>query len=396
MKKTIWVGAKLVFLILSLAAPMAAKAQENASPTPTATTSVTPTPTPAPSFIYFDLGTIAPTAPYELPLGNYNRFQGALGFGFPIDRRDAFLLEFRLDGLPPTEKYSGFGEGLFSILANWRLDLVNPDNPAVFYGILGAGLTWPLNEEGSDGESALSLRMGLGLEIRLSPKTSLLLQTDGLWSGILRDNNPGGIQPIFNNLFSVGFKFERPGPASTSSIIGMPAQASPAGGKGTGSAPEAYFLRAAGGIFLVQIFADDYYDRPVENGIAQEQETLLNIPQGFTASLAGGVQCPDHFSYFASVEWLAKDWGILANAQYTLPDFDLIQPYLYFGLGVDFNNQPSVGPAGQAAAGLECKIVKNLSIFSEVKAYGAFSDWTTGYYWADLYFPVLAGVKYNL
>lgn len=89
----------------------------------------------------------------------------------------------------------------------------------------------------------------------------------------------------------------------------------------------------------------------------------------------------------------------MANAQWALAKWGLIEPYLYAGLGVDYFKKVSSGFGGQIGIGLEYPLDRHYSFFIETKAEGGFGFWAfdlnpqLSYQWADLYFPVMLGVK---
>src|SRR3990172_11990370 len=109
---------------------------------------------------------------------------------------------------------------------------------------------------------------------------------------------------------------------------------------------ETFFIKSGAGVLLSQLFYT-HYNRPEINGIkATVIETLTGIT-GFTGSVAAGIDCPDHFSFFASGEWLARDAAIMLNAQYAFTNFDFMKPYLYGGLGLNISNKYPAEPGIQ-------------------------------------------------
>ncbi|HTC19585.1 MAG TPA: hypothetical protein VK859_01980, partial [bacterium] len=161
-----------------------------------------------------------------------------------------------------------------------------------------------------------------------------------------------------------------------------------------------FFLRTGVGTYLLQFFFDDY-NRPDVNGIPAEVDRYDDPLIGLTASAAGGFECPDHFSYFASGEWLTNDWSLMVNAQYTFSQLKIIKPYLYTGLGLNFERNNSIGPGVQVGLGAYLTLTENCDVFLESKFYGALGDLisahnsTLSYSWADGYIPVLAGLKWS-
>ena len=355
-----------------------------------------PPPKPIPAweynFFYFSLGTSDPTSPYESPLGADTGSQGALGYGLNISKTGSLLFEVRFTNV--TNEYYFAGQGsLFSLLANFRLDFVDPDNPTVFYGIVGLGPTWLPDYYGTGG----SFRFGLGLEFPLTLKTSLTLETDGLVTTLDEDYSPFNDYQnrILTQLFSVGLKFN------------LSNQAPNVAEKRKSPTTGYYFLKDGGGFSFAQVSFTDYYNRPFFNGFSPEEDTSLVGIEGFTGSLAGGIDFPDSFSLFASSEWFVnsywfqEDWALMANAQFAFGDLDFLKPYAYMGLGMDFEGR-ALGPAAQLAVGNNIPLGDHLGLFVEAKIFTAYLFYSypqneqLDFHRSQWYIPVLAGVKYNL
>jgi len=169
-------------------------------------------------------------------------------------------------------------------------------------------------------------------------------------------------------------------------------------------APSTFFLKAGMGDLFYQGFIKDENNGGL-NGMRPYSIETIGAFNGLTGSLAGGIDCPDHFSYFVSGEGLPNDEAIMLNAQYTLFHFDFIRPYTYFGLGLDFSNfknNDCLGLGAQLGIGANFPLTPNLGVFVETKFYGAVSDSINqtqsydSFWWWDLYAPVLAGIKYTL
>ncbi len=164
---------------------------------------------------------------------------------------------------------------------------------------------------------------------------------------------------------------------------------------------EKFFIKAGAGTYLFQFFSTSY-DRFVRNGIVPEIDNQIISVTGLTGSAAAGIDCPDHFSFFASVEGLSKDWSIMANAQCMDTDFKFMKPYIYFGAGLDFINYSAIGPGVQSGLGLSFPLDLKTEIFIEGKIYGAMNLWSGPYHydapyrWADFYVPLLGGLKFTL
>lgn len=164
---------------------------------------------------------------------------------------------------------------------------------------------------------------------------------------------------------------------------------------------ETVFIKAGAGTFFSQWFFD-HYSSELGGMPGQVNETISPI-SGTTGSAALGVDFADQFSFFVSSEWLPRDWAVLANAQYTFLKLGPVKPYVYFGLGLDFANNESIGGCAQLAIGSDIPLTQGLSAFVETKFYAGntyYSNSTiypsgSSVQW-DLYFPVLAGLKLNL
>jgi hypothetical protein len=159
--------------------------------------------------------------------------------------------------------------------------------------------------------------------------------------------------------------------------------------------PEVLFMRIGGGL----IFSEEFN---TSGGVDQS----INGNPGLAASVAVGTDCPDHFSFFASGEWLspmlrgysAGDGAIMANTQYTIPNFNGIEPYLYAGLGIDIGPQdPLLGLGLQCGAGSEFEVSPKADFFIEGKIFKGLGFSLPEKLRQELYFPVfLAGLKLKL
>ncbi|HJT24168.1 MAG TPA: hypothetical protein VJ873_06300 [bacterium] len=160
-------------------------------------------------------------------------------------------------------------------------------------------------------------------------------------------------------------------------------------------------MKTGAGLFLTQFHYTNYEDRPVINGVATEIMTWTGV-SGFTGSLAGGIDFPDHFSIFLSGDWMAEDFSLMANAQYAFSNWGWAEPYVYFGLGMDYVKQATFGPAGQVGIGMDFPMTRDFTVYAETKAYIALGEWTDylneqlTYSWANFYVPVLIGTKLKL
>lgn len=361
---------------------------------------VTPTqsfPTPAPSglhdSLYLNFGLSSPN-PYAAPLGEETGLQGGLGYGFGLTPTESLLIEARLSNLPLPGSYSWESDFFFSLLANLKFDLTGPDKPAVLYSIAGLGPSWIVNKGYYLGTDS-NFRLGLGLDLRLSPGTALTLETDCLVTS-LNPSDPwtlGFPRQILDSLVSAGVKFDDPG-------LHFPLSS-------PDSSSRRFFAKAAGGFNFTRSTFTHYPDRPVLNGLAQEVDDSQVGVLDFTGSVAMGFDFPDSFSFYLSGEgftgtyWTLGDWALMANAQYSFETGSFFKPYLFGGLGMDFPSG-EWGPAFQWGAGLSFPLEKDFGVYVEAKMFMAYVFYNYPLNpWLDfdsfaLYTPVLAGVKYAL
>ena len=163
-----------------------------------------------------------------------------------------------------------------------------------------------------------------------------------------------------------------------------------------------FFIKTSAGSFIYQIIFTAYYNRSSGlNGLSDASNEYVAGITGFAASVAGGIDFPDHFSLFLSSEWLGKNWPILANAQWALFRSNLLKPYIFSGLGVDFNGA-ALGPAGQLGFGTDVVMTKDFDLFAETKFFIPFIfyrddlDELQSFYRSELLIPIEFGVKLNL
>jgi tetratricopeptide (TPR) repeat protein len=124
-----------------------------------------------------------------------------VGYGFGIDKSLSMILDARFGNLSQYDWNYVTGYTLITIptltfLGNAKFNIVNGDNPVVFYGILGLG---PSFYFGSYSQTYLALRFGLGLDIRLNPGLALTFEFDL-------------VSPTSNPVYefsSYGLKFEK-------------------------------------------------------------------------------------------------------------------------------------------------------------------------------------------
>lgn len=164
---------------------------------------------------------------------------------------------------------------------------------------------------------------------------------------------------------------------------------------------DSFFIKAGGGSYLSRWYFVNHYNQPDENGIPSEVDWIYGLG-GTVGSVAFGVDCPDHFSYFASGEWLADDGAGMLNLQYTFLSSNPVRPYIYAGLGFDLGNDNAIGGCGQLGLGVKFPLTRSFKLFLETKFFAALGLWSTSAHsiedfkqW-DLYIPVLAGIQINL
>jgi hypothetical protein len=164
---------------------------------------------------------------------------------------------------------------------------------------------------------------------------------------------------------------------------------------------DAFFIKAGAGSYFSE-WTFTKFDRPAINGIPSEVDTTIGAFNDFAGTLALGLDCGDHFSYFLSGEWLTNEMPIMVNGQYNFPIDDLFQPYAYFGLGLDFMKNSYVRPGSQIGVGANCVLIRGFDVFLETKSYISWGESDDsinpykGFTRVNIYLPVLAGIKCTL
>lgn len=271
---------------------------------------------------------------------------------------------FGVDPFVALGSYSVNGSlGLQSYLAN----AINGDSPGV-----EAGLGFVLNSNNSpDLPFSLELDVG-GRYVLLDP---LYASIPGFGANQKVMNNDGSQASLdFSGLF-INLQVIR---------ATFPAEPKKTGNLTPGLQDKG-FLKAGGGLVF-----------EMQNSGVDESAAL---PAG---SLAMGVDCPDHFSFFADASVYPKNEALTGNAQYTLELSDFVNPYLYAGLGFDFFNTATggvnekLGLAMGWGVGLEFGLEKGARAYTELKGMLG-SNMGDDYVWVNGFFPVgMAGVKFSL
>ena len=168
-----------------------------------------------------------------------------------------------------------------------------------------------------------------------------------------------------------------------------------------GQSSDTFFIKGGAGSYFSE-WSITKFNRPAMDGIPSEWDSTIGAFNDFAGSLALGVDCTDHFSYFLSGEWLTDEVPIMVNGQYNFQVDDLFQPYAYFGLGIDFLKNSYVRPGSQLGVGANFILVRGFDVFLETRSYiswGEFDSPATpqlGFTRWNFSIPVLAGIKCTL
>jgi opacity protein-like surface antigen len=167
--------------------------------------------------IFINVGATTPLNPGSFTTTQNVGYNGGLGYGFGLSKLFQLVIEADSDNFPlnnslaPYNGASGGNIRIGTLLANARFRFLAEDNPVVPYVIGGMGAARVEQEAITSGGSVVSptsstanlaLRLGIGIDIRLSGLTSLYVESSGY--GIAGSN---GASNINYNSFRLGGKF---------------------------------------------------------------------------------------------------------------------------------------------------------------------------------------------
>jgi opacity protein-like surface antigen len=157
-------------------------------------------PAPIKDSFYFDLGGVTPIAPDGFQNNWSTGGSAGIGYGFGLSQLFSIVVDANFSNFPlqstqagfPGTTYSGGGIHLFTLLVNGKLKFVAEDNPVIPYLIFGLGGQHFQSDDltTSNGgasttspgvtEGDFAFRLGIGIDIKLSPGTYLLVETNGV------------------------------------------------------------------------------------------------------------------------------------------------------------------------------------------------------------------------
>jgi opacity protein-like surface antigen len=149
---------------------------------------------------YFDLGGVTPIAPNGFQDNWSTGGSLGVGYGFGVSPLFSIVADANFSNFPlqstqagfPGTTYSGGGIHLFTLLVNGKLRFITEDNPVVPYLIFGLGGEHFQSDDltTSNGgvsttspgitEGDFAFRLGIGIDIKLSPGTYLFVETNGV------------------------------------------------------------------------------------------------------------------------------------------------------------------------------------------------------------------------
>jgi opacity protein-like surface antigen len=165
--------------------------------------------------IYINLGGSLPLSPASFTSGQSFGYNGGLGLGIGVSRTFQILLDANADNFPLNTSGSSVSGGalrVFTFLANARLKFTPENNRVVPYGIAGVGASLVAQDSSVAGSTTFPgssntyfvIRLGLGLEFKMSDYASLFVEPNGLL--VFSANNSGAGNLLFNS-FRLGGKF---------------------------------------------------------------------------------------------------------------------------------------------------------------------------------------------
>ena len=186
---------------------------------------------------YLDLGSSQQLNTYN---GYSPAFQFGLGYGIGVSRNYSLILETHYAGFTPLNSYyypvpvyysgtnssiSGGGLHILSLIPNSKFNFTDRDNPVVFYGCVGFGLSWvfedaltvnytsPTGSYTYPGSSNLdwTLSFGIGLEIKLTPGVALTIDNSLVFPIVVPNYNSNSYfygAPDYGQ-FSLGLKLDQ-------------------------------------------------------------------------------------------------------------------------------------------------------------------------------------------
>lgn len=180
---------------------------------------------------YLELGSAEQLNAYY----NYSpSFQFGAGYGIGFSRSYSLLLEAHYSSFPPrssssfdisTGSYSISGQGLriLTLLPNSKFNFTDLENPVVFYGCFGFGLSWvmedaltvnyssPSSSTTYPGSSNLdwTLSFGIGLEIKVTPGVALTIDNSEVFPIVSPNFSSDFYRALDYGQLSVGLKLDR-------------------------------------------------------------------------------------------------------------------------------------------------------------------------------------------
>lgn len=169
--------------------------------------------------IYVNIGGSNPYNPKGFTTSHAFGYNGGVGFGLGLSRIFQLVFDANLDNFPLNTSAlglsgaSGGGVHIATVLANARVRFIAENNPVVPYFIGGLGAAFTFQDEmtnsgtviaASASNTYFALRLGIGLDFRLSDHSALFLETNGV--GVF-DGKAAGFDNTVYNSFRLGAKF---------------------------------------------------------------------------------------------------------------------------------------------------------------------------------------------